>query len=256
MKTLLSLFDYSGKWSYPFAKGGWDVIQWDIKLDEFMDINRIDLAETALDLFENVDGILAAVPCTDFSSSGAQYWPKKDRDGRTQAAIQLVDKVECLVNLFTPTDLDFEDTFFWSLENPVGRLGKLFPHFGKPYYFNPCDFAGHLNLSDSDHNELDRIRRKDGRNVTRAEVKFIVECEAYTKKTCLWGDFNKNLEKKPIEPVKACKQGSPMQFFGGKSDHTKELRSYTPSGFSEAFYKANAFTTYQPYPLEQQLTLF
>ena len=261
MKTLLSLFDYSGTWSEPFYQGVWNVINWDIKLSELMDINDIDLVETALDLFEDVDGILAAVPCTDFSSSGAQYWKQKDMDGRTQAAMKLVNKVECLVDLFTPTDPDYEGTFFWSLENPVGRLGKLFPHFGKPYYFNPCDFAGHLNLSDSDHNELDRIRRKDGDNVTREEVQFIIDCEAYTKKTCLWGDFSRNLEKRPIEPVKACKQGSPLQIFGGKSEKTKEARSNTPLGFSRAFYMANDdysidFDPVIPGSIHTQLTLF
>lgn len=239
MKTLLSLFDYSGAWSDPFYQGGWDVIQWDIKLSEFMDINNIDLAETALDLFEDVDGILAAVPCTDFASSGAQYWKNKDENGRTKEAIQLVEKVECLVDLFSPSDPDYEGGFFWAIENPVGRLGKLFPHYGTPYYFNPCDFAGYLNLSDSDHNELDRIRRKDGIGITKEEIQFIFECEAYTKKTCLWGEFNRNIKKNPIEPVKACKQGSPIQVFGGSSDATKEARSNTPRGFSLAFYSAN-----------------
>ena len=31
MKTLLSLFDYSGQWSAPFADAGWTVVQVDIK---------------------------------------------------------------------------------------------------------------------------------------------------------------------------------------------------------------------------------
>lgn len=255
MKTLLSLFDYSGTWSEPFAMGGWNVITWDIKLCELMDIKNIDLVETALDLFEDVDGILAAVPCTDFASSGAQYWPQKDRDGRTKLAMELVDKVECLVDLFTPTDPDYEEGFFWSLENPVGRLGKLYPHFGKPFYFNPCDFAGYLNLSDSDHNELDRLRRKDGINMSREEVDFILNCEAYTKKTCLWGNFNRNIKKMPIEPVKACRQGSPLQVFGGSSDKTKEVRSISPLGFSRAFYYANRESG-QQYREDMQLSLF
>lgn len=242
MKTLLSLFDHSGQWSQPYYDAGWDVIQWDIKLSELMDVNTIDLAETALDLFEDVDGILAAVPCTDFANSGAQYWKAKDLDGRTAASVALVEKVECLANLFTPTDPDYYDeggSFFWTMENPVGRIGRLFPHLGKPFYFNPCDFAGYLDLSDADHNELDRIRRKNGLNVTREEIEFVMKCEAYTKKTGLWGDFNSKLDKKPIEPVRVCKQGSPIQVYGGKSDKTKEARSITPLGFSIAFFNAN-----------------
>jgi len=37
-----------------------------------------------------IDAILAAPPCTDFASSGAQYWPEKDRDGRTAYSLELV----------------------------------------------------------------------------------------------------------------------------------------------------------------------
>lgn len=217
----------------------WDVIHWDIKLDDFCDIHNIDCVETALDLFENVDGILAAVPCTDFAVSGAQYWKAKDLNGQTRQSELLVEQVLKLVDLFTPTDMDFDGTFFWAIENPVGRIQKLFPELGEPYYFNPCDFAGYLNLTNADHNELDRIRRKDGIGVTREEIEFVLKCEAYTKKTGLWGDFNRNLVRYPIEPVRVCRQGSPIQSFGGKSDKTKEARSFTPMGFAKAFFLAN-----------------
>ena len=100
MKNLLSLFDYSGNWSNPFAENGWNIMQWDIKIDEFMDINNIDTVETALDLFEDVDGILIAAPCTDFTVSCSQYWNMKDEDGRTAASMRLVEQSLKLVNLF------------------------------------------------------------------------------------------------------------------------------------------------------------
>ena len=32
-------------------------------------------------LHDDIDGILAAPPCTDFTSAGAQYWAQKDKDG-------------------------------------------------------------------------------------------------------------------------------------------------------------------------------
>lgn len=239
MKTLLSLFDYSGAWAEPFAVNGWNVIQWDIKLDDFMDVNNIDCVETALDLFEDVDGILAAPPCTEFTASCAQYWPMKDADGRTAAAVQLVNQVQRLADLFMPTDPDYDGGFFWVVENPVGRLTKLVPSIGEPIYFNPCDFAGYLNPDEKVIKRLDNIRGKHGRNVTRKEMEFVLQWNAYTKRTGLWGEFNRSIEKKRIEPVKCTPQGGFTQRLGGNRAKTKEERSNTPLGFAYAFYEAN-----------------
>ena len=91
---------------------------------------------------------------------------------------------------------------WWVLENPVGRLRTF---LGKPrLIFNPCDYG-----------------------------------DAYTKKTCLWGDFNVNLPRTPVEPIQACKQGSWLQQLPGQSDRTAEIRSITPRGFAQAFHQAN-----------------
>ena len=238
MKTLLSLFDYSGNWSAPFAENGWDVIPWDIKIDKFMNIKDLSSADIVLELFENVDGILAAVPCSDFSNSGAQYWKAKDEDGRIKEAQALVDKTIQLIDLFRPTDPDYEGTFFWAIENPVGRLGKLYPELPKPFYFNPNDFAGWLNPSNQVLDRLDAIRLKDGIGLTQEEFSFVLQWNAYTKKTGLWGEFNKP-ELRHIPSVKGSPQGSPTQRVGGNGDKTKELRSFTPQGFAEAFCQAN-----------------
>ncbi len=90
---------------------------------------------------------------------------------------------------------------FWVIENPVGRLMH---YIGRPrLIFNPCDYG-----------------------------------DPYTKKTCLWGNFNIP-NKNPVEPIKVCSQGSWVQQLGGKSDKTKMLRSITPSGFAQAFFEAN-----------------
>lgn len=94
-----------------------------------------------------------------------------------------------------------ETLVWWSLENPVGRLRRW---LGPPsLIFNPCDYG-----------------------------------DPYTKKTCLWGRFNAPV-KTPVEPIRACSQGSWIQTLGGKSERTKMLRSVTPPGFSEAFFLAN-----------------
>lgn len=213
------------------------MIQWDIKLDEFMDINLIKDAETALELFEFVDGILAAPPCTEFTVSCAWCWPQKDADGRTAAALELVRQVQRLADLFEPTDPDYEGVWFWAAENPVGRMGKL-AGLDAPYYFNPNEFAGYLDLTEKDLKRLDQIRLKKGKGVTDEESAFVVKCNAYTKKTGLWGNFN-NPIKKAVPSVKCSPQGSFTQRLGGKSERTKELRSVTPLGFARAFYEAN-----------------
>jgi site-specific DNA-cytosine methylase len=196
-KTILSLFDYSGRWSSPYRENGYDVYTVDIKHD--IDVLSLEPSEMP---FDSVYGILAAPPCTDFAGSGAQYWKIKDEDGRTESSLALVDKVLSLVEYYKPE--------FWALENPVGRLPKLRPAIGKPWYFNPNEFAGYL-LEDA----------------------ALKEC--YTKRTGLWGHFNIP-EKKPL-PVSP--EGNWIMKLGGKSERTKELRSMTPLGFSWGFYYAN-----------------
>ena len=95
---------------------------------------------------------------------------------------------------------------FWVLENPIGKLVR---YLGKPkMYFQPFEYG-----------------------------------DPYTKKTCLWGNFNHPITN-PVEPIyKYAKNGkrfSPMHFnTGGKSEKTKRLRSITPPGFAKAFFDAN-----------------
>lgn len=99
---------------------------------------------------------------------------------------------------------------WWALENPVGRLSKLRPQLGQPLLrFNPCDYG-----------------------------------DPWTKRTCLWGDFNPKLHRSPVEPelyeTSTGKRGSwYWAKLGGKSERTKELRSMTPPGFAKAFFEAN-----------------
>ena len=121
---ILSLFDFSGRWSQPYKDNGYDVYQVDIKHD--IDILALEPEQMP---FSKVYGILAAPPCTDFAGSGAQYWKAKDEDGRTAASLALVHKTLDFVDYFNPK--------FWVLENPVGRLPKLLPRIGAPWYFNP-----------------------------------------------------------------------------------------------------------------------
>ena len=182
-KIILDLCGGTGAWSKPYCDAGYDV-------------RLITLPEHDVLSYhppENVYGILAAPPCTDFSVSGAQYWKRKDQDGTTIQSMSVSMAVLRIIAMAQPK--------FWALENPVGRLRKW---IGNPQLiFNPCDFG-----------------------------------DAYTKKTLLWGRFNEPINN-PVEPIRACSQGSWLQKLGGKSSKTKELRSMTPPGFAQAFFKAN-----------------
>jgi site-specific DNA-cytosine methylase len=96
---------------------------------------------------------------------------------------------------------------FWVLENPMGYLRQF---LGKPIFtFDPCDFG-----------------------------------DRYTKKTDLWGYFNKP-KKKPIkltkEELARCKINnrklpSISEITGSKQ---ADRRAITPKGFAEAFFRAN-----------------
>lgn len=195
--TVLSMFDESGNWPRPYEEYGYNVVQIDKKLDvNINDLNADWLYENIFDGFESIDIILAAPDCTHFAGSGAQYWGQKDADGRTEDALELVWQVIRTVDLCMPE--------IFALENPVGRLSKLCPMLGKPWYFQPWWFG-----------------------------------DPYTKKTGLWGFFNKNLKRNEVTPIKSCSQGSWLQQLGGKSERTKELRSKTPTGFAQAFCEAN-----------------
>jgi len=151
-------------------------------------------------LCEPVHGILCAPVCTEFSAAGARHWAAKEAAGNQGLldGLALVDACLRIVAVHKPK--------WWVLENPVGRLKDYIGHHRCT--FNPNEYAGYLDDS---------------------------ELEAYTKRTCLWGDFVIP-KKKEVPPVLGSKMWSS---YGGKSERTKTLRSVTPRGFAAAFFGAN-----------------
>ena len=212
-KVILSLFDYSGDWAKPYAETDYYIIQIDIK-------NGIDILtwnykkELPADQF-NVVGILAAPPCTHYAGSGAQYWKAKDSDGRTAQNNLLMEKTLEIVDYYKPK--------FWVMENPVGRLRRM--------------LRGEYKLGEPQISVPDSLK-----SVVSDITLSFDPCDygdPYTKKTLLWGTFNNQLIKNPVEPIRVNEQGSWIQSLGGKSERTKELRSITPPGFARAFFEAN-----------------
>lgn len=125
MKTVLSLFDYTGNWSKPYRDAGYEVVQ--------VDLQRGDGdARLLKHLGRPVHGILAAPPCTKFAVSGARW---KRSEAEMVEALSMVDVVARCVVLYRPK--------WWVFENPVGTLIRW---WGPPrVYFNPCDFGGYLS---------------------------------------------------------------------------------------------------------------
>jgi hypothetical protein len=132
MKTILSLFDYSGQWPRPYKEQGYEIIRVDIKHGwNIYDLNPAELP--------TIHGVLAAPPCDHFASSGARWWREKDADGRTFEAIALIYKTLSIIWYLSNRD----DLVWWALENPVGRLARLVPELSRygPFYFDPCDYG-------------------------------------------------------------------------------------------------------------------
>lgn len=121
-RTILSLFDYSGSWSLPYRRAGYDVVQIDIKHGE--DVRLLKKLD------KPVYGVLAAPPCTHLASSGARWWRDKG-DKALLDSLALVDAAMRIIMVHQPV--------FWCIENPVGRLVH---YLGEPVYsFDPCDFG-------------------------------------------------------------------------------------------------------------------
>lgn len=164
----------------------------EIDIKTNQDVRLIQIGDMAEK--EDVHGILAAPPCTHLSGSGARWWEGKGKDALIEA-LSIVDACLRAVIVFKPD--------WWCLENPVGRLVH---YLGKPkMYFHPNEYAGWAD------NPQD---------------------EAYTKKTCLWGEF-KIPEKNPVESTSQKIWRMPP------SPDRGALRSITPSGFAKAFFESN-----------------
>lgn len=211
MKTLLTLFEVTGTIGQIYADHGWNVIPIDIGLND--EVNGQDIAEIDTDwmyanifpIVDTVDAIIAFPPCDAYTVSGAQWWPDKDQSGFTEKMIHLTKQVLRLVDLCQPD--------FWAIENPVGRIRRLVPDIGKPWYFEPWWFG-----------------------------------DPYTKKTGIYGNFKiPHVDiKKAVIPVNSKTKESSLDYYWRvieKVPFTKETRKYyrskTPEGFAKAFYEAN-----------------
>lgn len=141
-----------------------------------------------------IHGFLGFPPCTHLAGSGARWWASKGEEALREG-LMIADACMRVVALYKPE--------WWAIENPVGRLSR---YFGKPKMtYNPYEFGGYLTPPG----------------------------DAYSKRTCLWGQFQIP-KKKPVENT----EGSKMHLLPPSPERAK-LRSKTPMGFANAFCNAN-----------------
>lgn len=196
--TILSLFDWSGNWTRPYREAGYPVIQIDLLTGT--DLRTFDYTRIPKG---SVRGILAAVPCTDFSRAGAHLWPAKDADGRTAASIALAER--------TMDIIDYHAPHWWCVENPEGRIGQLVPRIGlqRVTTINPKDF---------------------GDGYTKATVLFGKFCPFMVQAPV--AKYIRKVDRKHH----AIDRWSEQMYPGIPRKHR---RSITPMGFARAFFQAN-----------------
>ena len=120
--TILDMCGGSGSWSQPYRERGYYVEVLDVLNGQ--DIRTLEYRSL------DVQGILAAPPCTDLSGSGARWWAGKGPDALTNA-LAVADACLRAVIIHKPK--------WWALENPVGRLRT---YYGDPtLIFDPCDYG-------------------------------------------------------------------------------------------------------------------
>lgn len=237
--VLIDLFDHSGNAAADYRRNGWTVLQVDIK--HGIDILTWDYKGAILRAVADnwyystmpKIGLLAAVPCTDYATSGSKHFARKDTDGSTAKSQLLVDRTYDIIK-FT------EDKFaldFWKIENPRTRIHNLNPWIGRiTQKFNPCDFAGYNNVSLGQRERLEYLSNFEMKEVSKLDLQMVLDINAYNKETWLFGKFNK-MQPDYIKPV--WKDNPGWKLYGGKSERTKELRSIDPRGYCKAFYEAN-----------------
>lgn len=202
----------TGAWSKPWSDAGYDVHV--ITLPDF-DITKTSITKTsALFIsqdarvknlyvaFSEIHGILCAPPCTMFSRARTTAKTPRDFDG----AMEVVRA--CLDIIWRTRSHHHSQLSFWALENPMGLLRQF---LGNPSHsFRGWEYG-------------DR------------HVKF----------TDLWGYFkmptplSKSKSKQPIfNRARWASPKKPKEYAHLKLSRA-DIRAITPSGFAQAFFKAN-----------------
>ena len=200
-KLILDLCGGTGSWSMPYKEAGYDVRL--ITLPEYDVLTYVPP--------ENIYGILAAPPCTEFSVLNCKAEPRK-RD--EMGGLLVVFGCLRIISFALPE--------FWAMENPRGALRKYMLNAG--ITFQPWEF---------------------GDAWTKTTDLFGIFVAPETK-YCHWEDVPKlELYVRPRreKPSFAYLHKSALvkipQLAGVEVADDASFRAITPPGFAQAFFEAN-----------------
>lgn len=199
-KIILDLCGGTGSWSRPYKDAGYDV-------------RLITLPENDVLTYtppENIYGILAAPPCTEFST--AKKW---DIPRDLENAMTIVNTCKKIINASNPK--------FYAIENPAGLLKNF---IGKPQYtFQPWWFGDPWTKRTCLWGNFNIPKR-----IVFSKNDLITIPGLYIKKRSA-------LPELTAQHISHKKYIRSFDYFVAKTD--ADLRAITPPGFAKAFFKAN-----------------
>lgn len=201
-KIILDLCGGTGSWSRPYKDAGYDVRV--ITLPEY-DVFNYEPPK-------GVYGVLAAPTCTHFSLCRTNAKQRRNLERAMELVKRCLEIIWQQQYVLSGEHSKLTTLKFWALENPRGFLRYFLGN--PPLEFSPYEYG-----------------------------------DDYKKRTHIWGNFNIP-EKTPIECTKLKFDKTllddltelPQGFIydpGCGLDKRQVRRSITPTGFAQAFFKAN-----------------
>lgn len=196
-KLILDLCGGTGGWSQPYRDAGYNVIT----VDPLASNKISNYRGTVQDFLRDCKaGLMDMSSCHGvlFGPPCTEFAGSGARWWKGKDPKLLEDAIEVV---YAGLEIiKMVDPEWWALENPVGRLARVVPKLEKWLMTFQPNWYG----------------------------------DPYTKKTCLWGNFNTCLEQDWVEPT----EGSKMHLMSPGPDRWRK-RSVTPKGFAKAFFNAN-----------------
>lgn len=241
-KIILDLCGGTGSWSAPYKEAGYRVINvtlpyYDVELTQIKKDKIVFWSPRDNPIYpyleikiKDIYGILAAPPCTMFSDARTNAKTPRDLRGgfkTVRACLEIIE--ECMYHTISDQQ-KYSPLKFWALENPwYGRL-KWF--LGNPVFtFTPWEFGhnykkktalwGYFKEPIKTHKLIDEVMTNDEQEKSKTNSRKLPKFDYMTME-----------ELKNVRTI--------TELDSWKNAKTRQaLRSITPRGFAQAFFKSN-----------------